>query len=78
MLKRINKRFKKISPKIKTVGYILTVIGAILLFWGYQLSGTIDSQVTLAFTGTSSDKVVNTYIAGAISFFIGLFIIVRK
>ena len=72
------RRIKKLPPKLKTTGYILLIIGIALLFWGYQLSGTIDSQVTLAFTGTNADIVMNSYIAGAISFVIGLFIVIRK
>ncbi len=72
------RRMRKLSPTLKTMGYILLIAGAGLLFWAYQLSGTIDSQVTLAYTGTSADKVMNAYIAGAISFFVGLFIVIRK
>ncbi len=72
------RKIKKLPPRLKTTGYILLMIGIGLLFWGYQLSGSIDSQITLAYTGTSADKVMNAYISGVISFVIGLFIVIRK
>ncbi|MFA7084991.1 MAG: DUF3185 family protein [Arcobacteraceae bacterium] len=60
------------SPRI--VGIALVVLGIGLALWGFQLSGSIASQVTQAVTGADTDRVMTFYIIGAISFFVGLFL----
>jgi hypothetical protein len=41
---------------------------------GYQLSGSIGSEVTQAVTGSDTDRVMTYYIFGAVSFFVGMYL----
>ncbi|WP_394707301.1 DUF3185 family protein [uncultured Desulfobacter sp.] len=49
-----------------------------LAIWGYQLSGSVGSQITQATTGSNTDKVMTFYIAGAISFVVGIYLFSLK
>ena len=57
----------------KMIGMVLMVVGIGLAFWGYQMSGSIGSQLNQAFSGSASDGVLIRYIAGGISFAIGAY-----
>ncbi len=57
----------------KNIGIALMVLGIGLAIWGYQLSGSVESQITQAVTGSDTGRVMTFYIAGAISFAIGLY-----
>jgi len=65
---------KGLRTTIKIVGLILTVIGIGFAVWGYQLSGSVSSQVTQAVTGADTDKVMTYYIFGAVSFVVGMYL----
>ncbi|MGE4418750.1 MAG: DUF3185 family protein [Sulfurimonas sp.] len=65
---------KGLGTTMKIVGLVLIVIGVGIAVWGYQLSGSIGSQVTQAVTGADTDKVMTYYILGAISFVVGIFL----
>ncbi len=58
----------------KMIGMVLMVVGIGLAFWGYQMSGSIGSQLNQAFSGSASDGVLIRYIAGGISFAIGAYL----
>jgi hypothetical protein len=45
------------------------------LVLGYQLSCSIGSQVTQAVIGADTDQVMTYYIFGAVSFFVGIFLL---
>ncbi|MCF7807454.1 MAG: DUF3185 family protein [Candidatus Marinimicrobia bacterium] len=60
---------------MKTIGISLVVFGVGLAIWGYQLSGSVGSQLTLAVTGADTEKVMTFYISGAICFVVGLFLV---
>ena len=62
----------------KILGIVLAVVGVGLAFWGYRLAGGVGSQVTQAFTGSPTDKVMIFYIAGAASLLAGLFLLFKK
>ncbi|MBE0514176.1 DUF3185 family protein [Sulfurimonas sp.] len=62
----------------KVIGIILVVIGVGVAIWGYQLSSSVGSQVTQAVTGSDTDKVMTFYIAGAVSFVVGLYFLARR
>ena len=62
----------------KIVGIVLAVLGIGLAFWGYRLAGGFGSQVTQAFTGSPTDKVMMFYIGGAVSLAVGLFLLLKK
>lgn len=58
----------------KIIGLVLVVVGIGFAVWGFQLSGSIGSQVTQAVTGADTDKVMTYYIFGAVSFVIGIYL----
>lgn len=62
----------------KMIGIPLMVIGIGLAYWGYDMSGGLDSQLNQTFTGSSSDAVMFRYIGGAASFIAGLFLFLKK
>ena len=62
----------------KIIALTLMVIGIGLAYWGYDLSGGLDSQINQTFTGSSSDNVMYRYIFGAASFIAGLFLFLKK
>jgi len=62
----------------KFLGIVLAVVGAGLAIWGYRLAGGFGSQVTQAFTGSPTDKVMMFYIGGAASLAAGLFLLFKK
>ena len=56
------------------ISIALIVLGVGLAIWGYQLSGSVGSQITQAVTGSDTDKVMTFYITGAISFIVGMYL----
>lgn len=66
------------ASTIKILGIILLVVGAGLALWGYQLSESIGSEITQAVTGSETDKVMTLYIAGAVSFVVGLYLFIKN
>lgn len=63
---------------MKIISIILIVLGIGLAIWGYQLSGSVGSQITQAVTGSDTDKVMTFYIAGAISFVVGIYLFAKN
>ena len=66
------------STTLKIIGIALMVLGVGLAIWGYQLSGSVGSQITQAVTGSNTDKVMTFYIAGAVSFVVGIYLFLKK
>ena len=62
----------------KLVSIALMVIGLGLAYWGYDMSGSLDSQFSQAFSGSSTNAVMIRYIGGAASFAAGLFLFIKK
>ena len=63
---------------MKIIGIALVVLGLGLAIWAYQLSGSVGSQITQAFTGSNTDRVMTFYIAGAVSFVVGIYRSLKK
>lgn len=63
---------------LKIIGISLVVLGVGLAMWGYQLSGSVGSQITRVVTGSDTDKVMIFYIAGAVSFVVGIYLFFKK
>ncbi len=63
---------------MKIAGIILMVVGAGLAIWGFQLSGSVGSQITQAVTGSDTDKVMTFYITGAVSFVVGIYLFAKN
>lgn len=66
------------KSNIQIVSIALMVIGIGLAYWGYDMSGGLDSQLNQAFSGSSSDGVMIRYIAGAACFVAGLYLFIKK
>lgn len=62
----------------KIMGIILSVLGIGLAIWGYQLSDSIGSQITQAVTGSDTYRVMTFFIAGAVSFVVGNYLILKN
>jgi hypothetical protein len=58
---------------IKIIGLALMIVGVGMAIWGFQLSGSFESEVTQAVTGSDTDQVMTLYIGGAVSFVVGIF-----
>ena len=69
---------KKSNTAAKIVGLALVVAGAGLAYWGYQMSGSITSQLTKTVSGALPDEVMYRYIGGAICAVVGGFLFVKK
>lgn len=63
---------------MKIIGIALVVIGFGFALWGYQLSGSVGSQISRALTGSDTDKVMIFYITGAVSFVVGIYLFTRN
>lgn len=60
------------------IGIILLIVGVGIAFWGYQMSGSLHGQLTRAFSGAPSNKVMMMYIGGAVCAAVGLFMTTRS
>lgn len=69
---------RKSNAAAKIVGLALIVAGAGVAYWGYQLSGSLSSQLTKAVSGSMPDEVMYRYIGGAICAVVGGFLFVKK
>ena len=63
---------------IRLVSITLMIIGAGAIFWGYELSGSISSQITETISGSSSDEALSRYIGGTASLIAGLYLFFTK
>jgi len=62
----------------RMIGIALAVTGIGLAIWGHQLSDSVGSQLTQAVTGSDTDKVMTFYIAGAVSFVVGIYLFAKR
>jgi uncharacterized membrane protein YidH (DUF202 family) len=62
----------------KVIGLVLVIVGIGLLYWGYNESQSISSQVSEAFSGSPQDKVMYKYIGGAVALVVGIYLAVKK
>jgi len=69
---------KKKKSNMKVISIALMVVGIGLVIWGYQMSGSIGSQISQTFTGSSPDKVILLFIGGAASLVVGLYLYMKK
>lgn len=61
----------------KILGLALIVVGVGLGYWGYQMSGSLGSQLTEAVSGAMPDAVMVRYIGGAVCAVVGVFLVVK-
>lgn len=62
----------------RIISIILIVVGAGLLLWGYQLSGSLESSISKTLTGSMPENVMWHDILGAASLIVGLFLFFKK
>lgn len=62
----------------KIIGLVLLVVGIGAVIWGFQMSDSLDSQLTEAITGAEPDKVMTRYIGGAVGIVVGLALLFKK
>jgi len=60
------------------IGLALIVLGAIVLYFGYNASQSVTEQLTEGLTGRFSDETMLYVLGGAIAIVTGLVFIVRK
>ncbi len=60
------------------IGIALLVVGAILLYFGYQSSQALDEQVFETFTGRFTDSTIWLFILGAASAVVGVALLFFK
>jgi drug/metabolite transporter (DMT)-like permease len=58
----------------KIIGIVLLVVGAVLLFFGYQSSQAVGDQIVEAFTGRFRDLTMWYLIGGAAAVCAGVFL----
>ncbi|SMP73596.1 DUF3185 family protein [Desulfonatronum lacustre] len=60
------------------IGIALLVLGAILLFFGFQSSQAVDDQIMETLTGRLTESTMFLLIAGGVSMAVGLGLLVLK
>ena len=60
------------------LGLALLVAGGILVWWGHSESQSLANQLSRAFAGAHSDRVMWKYIGGAVCSVVGVVLLVRK
>lgn len=63
---------------MKIIGMALIVLGAVLLYFGYNASQSVTEQLTETLTGRFSDETMLYFLGGAIAIVTGLLFIVRR
>jgi hypothetical protein len=61
----------------KAIGLALIVIGVGLVYWGYQISETLPSQLPSTISGELPAEVMYRYIGGAASGVAGSFLVAK-
>ncbi len=61
----------------KLMGLVLLVVGAILLFFGWQASESLGEQLTETFTGRFTNETTLFIIGGAVCLASGLYLTAR-
>ena len=69
---------KNSTSATKLIGIAFAVIGAGLIYWGYQLSDSLGSQLTESITGSMPDEVMYRYIGGAALLAVGLYTFLKR
>lgn len=59
----------------RLVGFVLLVLGVVLLYFGWQASQSVADQVTESITGNFTDNTMWYLIGGAISLTAGAFLV---
>lgn len=63
---------------MKIIGLALIVLGAVVLFFGYNATQSVTEQLTEGLTGRFSDETMLYVLGGAIAIATGLLFVVRR
>ena len=66
------------KQQTQIIAIVLLILGAGLAYWGYSEGTSLGGKLTQTFSGSASDKTIMLYISSAISFAIGLFLLIKK
>jgi drug/metabolite transporter (DMT)-like permease len=62
----------------KILGLALIVVGAVLIFFGFNQTGSPLGEMSEALTGSYSDETMQFLIGGAVAVVIGLFLAYKR
>lgn len=62
----------------QAIGAVLLAVGAVLLWWGYDVGQSVRGQWTRAWSGGLPDKAMLLYVLGAAAVAFGLFQLLRR
>lgn len=71
-------RAENVNTAVHVAGLALMVVGVGLAYWGYQLSGSLTSQLTKTVSGMFPDEVMYRYVGGSVCWLAGIFMLYRK
>ncbi|MCC5871696.1 MAG: DUF3185 family protein [Gammaproteobacteria bacterium] len=63
---------------MRIIGLALIVLGAVMLYFGYNASQSVTEQLTETLTGRFSDETMLYFLGGGIAIVTGLVFIVRR
>lgn len=63
------------SQTTNIISLALIVAGVGLLYWGYDLSNSVEGQLSKTFSGSESDNAMMAYIGGAVSLVVGIYLL---
>ena len=56
----------------RAISLVLIVIGALLLYWGYDLQQRLDTEIIKQITGEMAEQVWQYYVTGGIAVLVGI------
>lgn len=62
----------------KPISLALLVVGALLLFWGFEATESLSSEMSEFFTGRPTDEAIWMLIGGVAAVIVGLFGLLRR
>lgn len=69
---------KNSNAGLQVAGLALLVVGGGLMYWGYQMSGSLAAQLTKSVSGAMPDEVMYRYVGGAASVVVGIYLLFRR
>ncbi|WP_438864114.1 DUF3185 family protein [Neptunicella sp.] len=60
------------------ISLVLLVLGVGLIYWGWDIDNSVQSEITQTLSGSRSDKVMTLYIGGAVSLIVGLYLYFKR
>lgn len=74
----VRKNARNMETALHIFGLVMMLFGVALAHWGYELSGSLTSQLTKTVSGILPDEVMYRYLGGAFCWVFGIFLLFRK